>query len=68
MALTFAAIILAIKAYLLAHGASISAFAIVAAVKAALSGKDPVKAAIQRGASVAAADLLADAIKHVLKG
>lgn len=66
MVLTLTAIILAVKAYFLAHGASIGALAIVAGVKAAMSGRDPVKAAISRGASAAAADLLNDFLKNLL--
>lgn len=68
MVLTITAIVLAVKAYLLAHGVSIGAAAILAAVTAAMCGQDPIKAAMKKGASRAAADLLSDAIKHVLKG
>lgn len=68
MVLTITAIVLAVKAYLLAHGVSIGAAAIIAAILAVKSGEDPIKAAMKKGASSAAADLLSDAIKHVLKG
>lgn len=66
MILTITAIVLAVKAYLLAHGLSIGAAAILAAVNASINGKDPFKAAMSKGASAAAASLLVDAIKHVM--
>jgi len=58
--LTFAALIIAIKAYLAAHGTAIATHIIVAAIKAFFLGKNVKMAALAAGASNAAADLLAN--------
>ncbi|OUD15661.1 hypothetical protein [Thioflexithrix psekupsensis] len=53
-------LLVAIKAYLIAHGTAIATKIIIAAIIAWMAGNSPKKAALKAGATESAADLLQD--------